>query len=111
MDLNHGSTGYEPVGISGRTASPTAFLTTLPRYGAAQSASVYELRGGLGVRGDPLPYSRTLRRRLASGSRTPVRNAREGRGSGRGSGLLEPATTFDGFEVPSYSGGWQAAGR
>jgi hypothetical protein len=44
MDLNHGSTGYEPVGISGRPGFPAVFLTTLPRCGAAMGASVYELR-------------------------------------------------------------------
>jgi len=43
MDLNHGSTGYEPVGISGRRKrAPTAFLTTLPRCGAAIVGAVYE---------------------------------------------------------------------
>ncbi len=42
MDLNHGSTGYEPVGISGRPAAPAAFLTTLPRCAAAMHGSVYE---------------------------------------------------------------------
>ncbi len=42
MDLNHGSTGYEPVGISGRPARPTVFLTTLPRCAAAMHGSVYE---------------------------------------------------------------------
>jgi hypothetical protein len=44
MDLNHGSTGYEPVGISGRPGFPDVFLTTLPRCGAAMEGSVYELR-------------------------------------------------------------------
>ena len=42
MDLNHGSTGYEPVGISGRTGDPGVFLTTLPRCGAVDEAAVYE---------------------------------------------------------------------
>jgi len=43
MDLNHGSTGYEPVGISGRPAPPAAFLTTLPRCGGGH--------GGFRIRG------------------------------------------------------------
>jgi hypothetical protein len=42
MDLNHGSTGYEPVGISGRAASPAVFLTTLPRCAGAEEVAVYE---------------------------------------------------------------------
>src|SRR5579864_259075 len=42
MDLNHGSTGYEPVGISGRPAVPDVFLTTLPRCGADERLPVFE---------------------------------------------------------------------
>ena len=42
MDLNHGSTGYEPVGISGRTERPAVFLTTLPRCGPWQGVTLYE---------------------------------------------------------------------
>ncbi len=41
MDLNHGSTGYEPVGISGRPAAPAVFLTTLPRCGATQEDTLF----------------------------------------------------------------------
>jgi hypothetical protein len=57
MDLNHGSTGYEPVGISGRPESPTAFLTTLPRCAAAMEASLYELPPGGGIADDGLPVA------------------------------------------------------
>src|SRR5579875_2754484 len=43
MDLNHGSTGYEPVGISGRPHPGAVFLTTLPRCGQAEHETLYEL--------------------------------------------------------------------
>src|SRR5208282_2557812 len=46
MDLNHGSTGYEPVGISGRSAPPTAFLTTLPRCGEPEEDGLFRAYPG-----------------------------------------------------------------
>ena len=97
MDLNHGSTGYEPVGISGRSGTPTAFLTTLPRCAAGMQAPVYELPlgdpPGFGSDGPAPPsgisISRSRRARTVTGRRRPTLRW-AARGASHGGGIRPP---------------------